>query len=113
MSIRKVVIWPDPVLSAVAKPVTQVTEEIRTLVRDMFDTMYYANGVGLAAPQVGVSQRVLVIDLNPRGKTDPEEIEDLKSQGFDGPRAFINAEIHQEGRRADLGRGVPEHPGHQ
>lgn len=93
MSIRKVVIWPDPVLSAVAKPVEKVDDNVRALIRDMFDTMYFANGVGLAAPQVGVSQRILVIDLNPKGRAKGEELEDLKAQGFDGPRAFINAEI--------------------
>lgn len=93
MAVRKVVIWPDPVLSAVAKPVATVDDSVRQLVRDMFDTMYYANGVGLAAPQVGVSQRILVIDLNPKGRARGEELDDLKAQGFDGPRAFINAEI--------------------
>src|SRR4051812_24345516 len=93
MAVRKVVIWPDPVLSAVAKPVEKVDDSIRTLVRDMFDTMYFANGVGLAAPQVGVSKRLLVIDLNPKGRAKGEELEDLKAQGFDGPRAFINCEI--------------------
>jgi peptide deformylase len=93
MAIRKVVIWPDPVLSAVAKPVEKVSDETRALVRDMFDTMYFANGVGLAAPQVGVSQRILVIDLNPRGSAQGEELDDLKAQGFTGPRCFINAEI--------------------
>ncbi len=93
MAVRKVVIWPDPVLSAVAKPVAKVDDATRALIRDMFDTMYFANGVGLAAPQVGVSQRILVIDLNPKGRARGEELADLNAQGFDGPRAFINAEI--------------------
>ena len=49
MAIRKVVIWPNPILAAVAQPVKQIDARIKTLVRDMFDTMYDANGVGLAA----------------------------------------------------------------
>jgi len=93
MAIRKVVIWPDPVLSQAAKRVASVDDKIRKLVRDMFDTMYFANGVGLAAPQVGVSSQILVIDLNPKGKSNKEDLDDLKAQGFDGPRAFINPEI--------------------
>ena len=52
----------DPVLRARADEVPAVTDEIRELVRDMFDTMYAEEGVGLAAPQVGISQRVIVVD---------------------------------------------------
>ena len=62
MAIRKIRIWPDPALSEVAKPVATVDEEIRTLIDDMFETMYEANGVGLAATQIAVPHRVLVID---------------------------------------------------
>ena len=98
MAIRKVVIWPDPVLTTVAKPLEKVDASTATLVRDMFDTMYFANGVGLAAPQVNVSARVLVIDLNPKGHVKPDDLEQLKHQGFDGPKAYINPEIiHREG----------------
>jgi len=93
MTVRKVVIWPDPVLSTPAKAVASVDDKIRTLVRDLFDTMYFANGVGLAAPQVGVGQRILVIDLNPKGRSTKEDKEDFEKQGFDGPRAYINPEI--------------------
>ncbi len=92
MSIRKVVIWPDPILAQIAKP-SAVDSALKALVRDMFDTMYDANGVGLAAPQIGVSERVLVIDLNPRGKRTKKDLEELKAQGFTGPRAFVNPEI--------------------
>ena len=52
----------DPVLRAKAAAVETVTDEIRTLIGDMFDTMYAEDGVGLAAPQVGISQRVIVVD---------------------------------------------------
>lgn len=98
MAIRKVVIWPDPILSAVAQRVKQVDARVKTLVRDMFDTMYDANGVGLAAPQVGVSENIVVVDLNPRGRKKKKDMEELAEQGFDGPRAFVNPEIiHREG----------------
>ena len=52
------------VLRRTAEPVGEITDEVRRLVRDMFDTMYEAEGIGLAAPQVGVSLRVLVLDVN-------------------------------------------------
>ena len=64
MAVREIYIWPDPVLCTVTKPVAQVTQETRTLIADMFDTMYAENGVGLAANQIGVNLRVLVIDLH-------------------------------------------------
>lgn len=64
MSIRPILIAPDPRLKAVAKDVPAVTAEIRTLADDMLETMYEAKGVGLAAPQIGVSWRVVVMDVD-------------------------------------------------
>jgi peptide deformylase len=64
--VRDIVIWPDPVLKLIAKPVERVDDAIRRLLDDMAETMYAADGVGLAAPQVGVSQRIIVIDTSPR-----------------------------------------------
>jgi peptide deformylase len=63
MAIREILVYPDPRLREVAQPVTQVDEEIRTLVEDMAETMYAAPGVGLAATQIGVARRVFVIDI--------------------------------------------------
>lgn len=60
--IREVRMMGDPVLREVAAPVAELTPELRTLVADMFDTMYAQDGVGLAAPQVGVGQRIIVVD---------------------------------------------------
>ncbi len=60
----------DPVLRQKAEEITVFDDELRSLVRDMFETMYHADGVGLAAPQVGVSVRVLVVD--PRREDDEE-----------------------------------------
>ena len=53
----------DPVLNKTCKPVTEVTERIAELIEDMFETMYDADGVGLAAPQVGILKRIVVIDV--------------------------------------------------
>ncbi len=62
MSLRPILIHPDPRLRKACEPVTKVTDEIRALADDMLQTMYDAPGVGLAAPQVGVLKRVLVMD---------------------------------------------------
>jgi|SRR5690606_27158555 len=86
MSIRPLRYLGDPVLREKAAPVDEVTDEIRTLIDDMFDTMYAEEGVGLAAPQVGVGQRVIVVDprhedvepfalVNPRIVYFSEEVE--------------------------------------
>jgi peptide deformylase len=64
--VREIVIWPDPVLKQVAKPVDRVDDTIRRLLDDMAETMYAADGVGLAAPQIAESVRVIVIDTSPR-----------------------------------------------
>jgi peptide deformylase len=63
MAIRDIVLMGDPVLRTEADEVTVFDDELRTLVRDMFETMYHADGIGLAAPQVGLSKRVIVVDL--------------------------------------------------
>jgi peptide deformylase len=70
--------YPDPRLRTLAKPVTTVTDEIRTLIDDMFETMYDAPGIGLAASQVNMHQQIVVMDLS-----------DDNSE----PRVFINPEI--------------------
>jgi len=64
--IRDILIWPDPRLKEIAAPVARVDDSIRNLVDDMFETMYASEGVGLAATQIGVLQRVVVIDTSPR-----------------------------------------------
>jgi peptide deformylase len=76
------------VLRQISKPVEVFDDELKTLVADMFDTMYDAPGIGLAAVQVGVPVRALVIDLQ-----EPENPEDPESPTVKNPRAFINPEI--------------------
>ncbi|MGN0355906.1 MAG: peptide deformylase [Muricoprocola sp.] len=63
MALRKVRIQGDPVLEKKCKEVKEITPRIRELIEDMLDTMYEENGVGLAAPQVGVLKRIVVIDI--------------------------------------------------
>lgn len=64
MALRPIVLYPDPVLLKPTEAVGEVDDEIRTLVRDMVETMYAAPGIGLAANQVGVSKRVCIVDLS-------------------------------------------------
>ncbi len=64
MAILRILEVPHPVLKKRAAPVERIDEEVRRLVRDMFETMYEAPGIGLAAPQVGVGRRVCVIDVS-------------------------------------------------
>jgi len=63
VAVLEIEIMGAKVLREKASPVEVVTDEIRVLIRDMFDTMYDAEGIGLAAPQVGISQRILVVDV--------------------------------------------------
>lgn len=69
MALLPILIAPNPVLKKKAAPVEKVDDKIRALMDDMLETMYDAPGVGLAAPQIGVSKRILVIDI---GHRDPE-----------------------------------------
>ncbi len=64
--VREILIWPDPRLKEKAAPVARFDAELKKLVDDMAETMYSADGVGLAAPQVGVLQRIIIIDVSPR-----------------------------------------------
>ncbi|WP_142504752.1 peptide deformylase [Melghirimyces algeriensis] len=62
MAIRKIILVPDPILKEKAKSVTKFNDRLHKLLDDMAETMYDAPGVGLAAPQVGISKRVIVVD---------------------------------------------------
>lgn len=99
MAIREILEVPDPRLKTVSSPVERFDDDLRALVDDMFETMYDAPGIGLAAIQVGVPLRMLVIDLQP----DDEDAEPVPCN-HDGhhhhhqptkkePRVFINPEI--------------------
>jgi peptide deformylase len=85
MAILPIVEVPDPRLRQISAPVEDVNDEVRALIADMFETMYDAPGIGLAAIQVGVPIRVLVMDLQEPEEEGGEPIKD--------PRVFINPEI--------------------
>ena len=68
MPLRRILTYPEPALKEQAQPVQNIDGRIDTLVHDMLDTMYAAPGVGLAAPQVGVSERVIVLDVDHENK---------------------------------------------
>lgn len=86
MALLPIYVAPHPVLKKIAEPVSSVTDSHRKLVADMFETMYASSGIGLAAPQVGVSERILVLDVEQKDEEEPQ-----KRPG--NPRAFINPEI--------------------
>ena len=85
MAVLPIVEIPDPRLRLISKPVESITDETRAFVQDMIDTMYAAHGIGLAAIQVGVDQRILVIDL--------QEEKDEDDKPIKAPKAYINPEI--------------------
>jgi len=85
MAIRPIYETPDPILRQISKPVETFDDELKTLVSDMFDTMYAAPGIGLAAVQVGVPIRLLVIDLQEPEEEGGEPVRD--------PNVFINPEV--------------------
>jgi len=91
MAILPILEAPDPRLRVKSTPVETVDDDLRKLIEDMFETMYNAPGIGLAAIQVGVPKRVLVIDLQDRG-SDTEAAED--AEPVRNPRVFINPEIY-------------------
>lgn len=99
MAIHEILEAPDARLKTVSEPVTVFDDALRTLVDDMFETMYDAHGIGLAAIQIGVAKRLLVIDLQPEDPdAEPEECahdghahthQPVKKE----PRVFVNPEI--------------------
>jgi peptide deformylase len=80
MAIRPILTVPDPILKLESQPVDVVTDELRALMDDMLETMYDAPGIGLAAIQIGVPKRIIVMDLAREGEAKQ-------------PRYFVNPEI--------------------
>src|ERR1700728_2669171 len=87
--IYPIVKFGDPVLEKPSAPITEFDEDLRKLVDDMFESMYAAHGIGLAAPQIGISKRITVIDLS--FQKNPEE-----------KIVLINPEIiHKQGKQSE------------
>ena len=97
MALLQILEFPDPRLRTRAQPVTQVDAALRTLIDDMFETMYAAPGIGLAATQVNVAKRVLVIDL---------------SEKRDQPLALINPEVLERSGVEETEEGCLSVPGY-
>ena len=102
MTIRPIIEVPDKRLKTVSQRVTKVTDDTRALMDDMLETMYDANGIGLAAIQVGVADRVIVMDISQRMQAGAEAQDDTEENleedpeevlGETGPRFFVNPEI--------------------
>lgn len=111
--IREIVTYGDPVLREKCPPVGEMTDAIRTLASDMIDTMRAANGVGLAAPQVGIPLQLAVVDIS----HDPESISYLRVDGQEVPLGsimpliFVNPKLEFGGTRASESEGclsIPE-----
>lgn len=98
MAVLPILTYPDPRLKSVAEPISEVSEEIRTLVEDMAETMYAAPGVGLAANQVGILKRVFVIDI--ADEDDPSEL-----------LVFINPELIELDGEQSYNEGCLSFPG--
>ncbi len=105
--------YPDPRLRKKGLSVTTVTDEHRTLVKNMIETMYEENGIGLAAPQVGESLRLLVIDTRPTDEDDKpttEGLTELEKQ-VQQPIAIFNPEIVEQRDLTDYEEGCLSVPG--
>tara|TARA_R110002073_G_scaffold81562_3_gene195538 strand:+ start:480 stop:986 length:507 start_codon:yes stop_codon:yes gene_type:complete len=97
MSILQILEFPDPRLRKIAEPVTVFDEKLEVLIEDMFETMYEAEGIGLAATQVNVHRRLLVIDV---------------SENRDTPQVFINPQVEiLEDELAEYDEGCLSVPG--
>ena len=91
--VYPIVAYGSPVLKRLAQEVDPTSVETRTLIDDMFETMYVSKGVGLAAPQIGLSSRIFVVDASPFAE-DTEEEESIVLKEF--KRAFVNPVIVEE-----------------
>ena len=96
--IYPITIYGDPVLRKIAKPITKDFKDLKDFIKNMFDTMYVSDGVGLAAPQVNKSIRFFVIDATAAASEEPE-LKDFK-------KVFINAEIlERKGKEWTMNEG--------
>ena len=122
MALRDILIWPDPRLMKISKPVElnadgSVPEEIKVLVKDMFETMYEADGVGLAAPQVGILKRVVVVDIRAYDKDKEGEDKPAGKAGADparsgeAPIALINPVFSDKSGKLEWDEGCLSVPG--
>lgn len=96
--VREILVWPHPILKQKAQPVAVVDDSTRALIKDLFESMYAADGVGLAAPQIGELKNVIVLDTTPR---QPEA----------KPLAMVNPEILSYEGKVEYKEGCLSIPG--
>lgn len=115
MSILKILTFPDPRLREVAKPVEKFGPDLKKLAEDMLETMYDANGIGLAAPQIGELVRMLVIDTRPRDEKGrrykQDEMSEMES-AVTQPLVLINPEIIKGEGKTTFDEGCLSVPGY-
>ena len=106
MALLEILTFPDPRLAKKAKPVEVVDEAITQLVDDMFETMYEAEGVGLAAPQVGVQKRIIVLDCGVREGDEERPLKPIE------PYAIVNPVIVEKDGKLTWEEGCLSVPGY-
>jgi len=100
MALRPIVTLPEPVLYRKARPITKFDKNLQTLIDDMIDTMHDAPGVGLAAPQVGISERLIVVEYAEQpDEAEGEEHEEVKPKLY----VMINPEIVKTSEETIMG----------
>ena len=94
MAILEVLTFPNPILRRKSQPVEKVGEDLKKFTQDMLDTMYNQRGIGLAAPQVGRLERVIVIDTRPRDESRYEDEDQTElEKNISQPLILINPEV--------------------
>lgn len=115
MALRPILKFPDARLREVSKPVTEFGPELKTLIKDMTDTMYDAKGIGLAAPQIGELQRVIVIDTRPRDERGRrykyDEMTELERK-IEQPLVLINPVLVKGEGKTTFDEGCLSIPGY-
>ena len=87
MSLKKIVTVPDPILRKISNPIEKIGNDEKQLVHDMFETMYTSNGIGLAAIQIGVPKRIIVLDVSNKN-------EEKNPMCFINPKIKKTSELH-------------------
>lgn len=115
MAIKPILTFPDPRLREVSTPVTNFDESIKTLAKDLVETMYHANGIGLAAPQVGDLVRMVVIDTRPRDESGRrykyDEMTELE-KAVQQPLVLINPKVEKGEGKTTFDEGCLSVPGY-
>ncbi|MBU1821177.1 MAG: peptide deformylase [Bacteroidetes bacterium] len=108
--IYPIVAYGDPILRKVTRPIEKDELDLKKLADDMFETMYDASGVGLAAPQIGLNIRIFVVDGTPMNEGEEEEDKEPSLEGF--KKVFINPQIlEEEGEEWGFEEGCLSIPG--